>query len=159
MGHCSSIAAGIALSKPDRRVVCIDGDGAALMHLGALAINGVLGAVAELRDAEPPRRLLSNLRHVVINNGSHDSVGGQPTVGFDVHLTDIAKACGYAPIRNEAVMTASDLLSAMSDLRSREGPTFLEILVKKGNRSDLGRPTTTPVQNKEAFQAFLRGKL
>eukprot|EP00331_Platyophrya_macrostoma_P030427 CAMPEP_0176446706 /NCGR_PEP_ID=MMETSP0127-20121128/24494_1 /TAXON_ID=938130 /ORGANISM="Platyophrya macrostoma, Strain WH" /LENGTH=407 /DNA_ID=CAMNT_0017832809 /DNA_START=54 /DNA_END=1277 /DNA_ORIENTATION=+ len=157
MGHCSSIAAGIALQKPDRSVYCIDGDGAALMHMGSLAVNGGLGAVQPLDAAGNPQpTLLSNLKHVLINNGAHDSVGGQPTVGFDVSLSDVAKACGYRVVRSEPVIELGDLVEAMSELRAATGPAFLEVLVKKGNRKDLGRPTTTPIQNKEAFETFVR---
>jgi phosphonopyruvate decarboxylase len=157
MGHASSIAAGIALQKPNRSVYCIDGDGAAIMHLGSLAVNGGLAAVKAVGDgAEECAPLLSNFKHVVVNNGAHDSVGGQPTVGFDVSLTDVAKACGYKVVRSEPVLTPADALAALDELRTVQGPAFLEIIVKKGNRKDLGRPTTTPLQNKLAFQEFVQ---
>ena len=81
MGHASQIALGLALGRPERRVCCLDGDGALIMHLGALAIIGV----------EKP----ANLTHIVINNGAHDSVGGQPTAGFEIDLAAVARACGY----------------------------------------------------------------
>jgi len=140
MGHASQIALGIALEKPNRRVVCIDGDGAALMHLGALAISGTSG--------------LTNFKHVVINNGAHDSVGGQPTVGFDVSIAEASKACGYGYARS---CTDEQQLSAeLKSLFEKDEPAFLEIRVRKGNRGDLGRPTTTPEQNKDAFMAFLK---
>ncbi|MDR2343416.1 MAG: phosphonopyruvate decarboxylase, partial [Spirochaetaceae bacterium] len=84
MGHASSIALGAALARPDAAITCLDGDGAALMHLGAFASIGVLS---------PP-----NLRHIVLNNGSHDSVGGQPTVAFSIDLGAIARASGYKHI-------------------------------------------------------------
>jgi phosphonopyruvate decarboxylase len=162
MGHSSSIAAGIALQKPERNVFSLDGDGAAIMHLGSFAVNGGLGAIYPVaggeRTAENAKPLLSNLKHIVVNNGAHDSVGGQPTVGFDVSLTEIAKACGYKIIRSEPVITAGDAVAAVAALRDATGPAFLEILVKKGNRKDIGRPTTTPLQNKQAFEAFVQGK-
>jgi phosphonopyruvate decarboxylase len=141
MGHASTIALGVALSRRDRTVYCIDGDGAVLMHMGALAIVGVHGP--------------ANLRHVVINNGAHDSVGGQRTVAFAVDLGAVAAACGY-----RAVRTADDAASidrAMRELSEIAGPTMLEIRTRRGARPDLGRPKSSPVENKEAFMAFLRG--
>ena len=140
MGHASQIALGIALEKPERRVWCFDGDGAVIMHMGGLAI------VAE----KAPR----NFVHVVFNNGAHDSVGGQPTVGLDIDFCAIAKAVGY-----KATFTTDkreELFSILSAIKSIEGPVFIQVCVKKGNRKDLGRPTTTPIQNKEALMAFLK---
>ena len=142
MGHASQIALGIALAQPDRRVWCFDGDGATIMHMGSLAI------VASKKPA--------NYIHVVFNNGAHDSVGGQPTVGFKIDLTAVAKAVGYAAAFS--VSTKEDLNSQLSILNSQlqKGPILLEIKVKKGNRKDLGRPTTTPIENKEALMQFLK---
>ena len=139
MGHASQIALGIALSNKDKDVYCIDGDGALLMHLGGLAIIG---------NAEP-----KNFRHILINNGAHDSVGGQETVGFKIDTLAIAKACGY----KECYSCSSkvDLLNLSEKITNVEGPVLLEIKVKKGARKDLGRPTTTPIENKEAFMEFL----
>ncbi|MBQ2109406.1 MAG: phosphonopyruvate decarboxylase [Bacteroidales bacterium] len=150
MGHASQIALGIALERPDRRVCCFDGDGAVLMHMGSMAIVGQSGA--------------SNYVHIVFNNGAHDSVGGQPTVGLAVDLCAVARAVGYrSAVR---VSTAAELRSALPGLLSGAsagsgagsvaGPAFLEIVVRKGNRPDLGRPTTTPVQNRDAFMDFLK---
>lgn len=137
MGHASQIALGIALEKQDRRVWCFDGDGATIMHMGSMAI------VAQ----KAPR----NYIHVVFNNGAHDSVGGQPTVGLNIDLPAIAKAVGYKSVFS--VSTKEELEKSLSHLG--EAPVFLEIKVKKGNRKDLGRPTTTPIQNKEALMQFL----
>ena len=139
MGHASQIALGIALSNKDKDVYCIDGDGALLMHLGGLAIIG---------NAEP-----KNFRHILINNGAHDSVGGQETVGFKIDTLAIAKACGY----KECYSCSSkvDLLNLSEKITTVEGPVLLEIKVKKGARKDLGRPTTTPIENKESFMEFL----
>lgn len=156
MGHASSIAAGIALAKPDKPIYCLDGDGAAMMHLGAFAVNGGLGMEVNL---ESNHHLLRNMRHIVLNNGAHDSVGGQPTVGLDVGLTLIAKACGYHVIYDEPVIEMTDLIQAMADLRSYDGsngPAFLEVLVQKGHRADLGRPTIAPQECKEQFMNFLK---
>ena len=140
MGHASQIALGIAMEKQDRYVWCFDGDGAAIMHLGGLAIVASKG--------------LKNYIHVVFNNGAHDSVGGQPTVGLDIDLPAIAKAVGY----KVAISVASkeELEKQLKTFSSVEGPILLEVRVKKGNRKDLGRPTTTPIQNKEAFMNFLK---
>lgn len=139
MGHASQIALGIALERTDRKVWCFDGDGAALMHLGSMAI---------VADKAP-----SNYVHVVFNNGAHDSVGGQPTVGLKVSLTEIAKAVGY----KEAFLAtdAEELNAALKRLNDYSGPVLLEVRVHRGNRKDLGRPTTTPVQNRDALMSFL----
>ena len=139
MGHASQIALGIAMEKQDRRVWCFDGDGATIMHMGGMAI------VAQ----KAPK----NYIHVVFNNGAHDSVGGQPTVGLNIDLPRIARAVGYK--HTFSVSTKEDLVDILKDVKANEGPTFLEIKVKKGNRKDLGRPTTTPIENKEALMAFL----
>jgi putative LPS biosynthesis related phosphoenolpyruvate decarboxylase len=140
MGHSSSIALGVALEKPDRRVYCLDGDGAFIMHMGA---------VSNIGDLSP-----KNYRHVLFNNGAHESVGGQPTLGFRLDIASIAKGCGYAH-----VLTASDkegLSCALEKLSGLSGPVLLEIKVRIDSRDDLGRPTTTPVENKEHFMAFLK---
>ena len=146
MGHASQIALGIALEKQDRRVWCFDGDGASIMHMGSMAIVA----------SKAPK----NYIHVVFNNGAHDSVGGQPTVGLQIDLPAIAKAVGYKNVfsvdNKEALM--KELSTLNSQLSTIDGPVFLEIRVKKGNRKDLGRPTTTPIQNKEALMDFLKKK-
>lgn len=139
MGHASQIALGIALEKTDRRVWCFDGDGATIMHMGSMAIVA----------SKSP----SNYVHVIFNNGAHDSVGGQPTVGLRIDIPAIAKAVGYRAAYS--VDTAEGLADALKTLSEAEGPVLLEVKVKKGNRKDLGRPTTTPVQNKEALISFL----
>lgn len=140
MGHASQIALGIALMKPSRTIWCFDGDGASIMHMGSMAI------VAN----KAPR----NLVHVVFNNGAHDSVGGQPTVGLKIDLPAIARAVGYKEAYS--VDSKEALLQVLETMKSATGPIFLEVKVKKGNRKDLGRPTTTPVQNKEALMNFLK---
>ena len=140
MGHASQIALGIALEKPDRRIWCFDGDGAAIMHMGGMAI------VAEKAPA--------NFIHVVFNNGAHDSVGGQPTVGLDIDLCAIAKAVGYKAAFSTD--NKEDLAVILREAKNLDGPLFIQVCVKKGNRKDLGRPTTTPIQNKDALMAFLK---
>ena len=140
MGHASQIALGIALQKPERKVYCFDGDGATLMHMGNMAITASMNC--------------KNYVHVVFNNGAHDSVGGQPTVGLKIDLCGVAKAVGYKA--TYSVDTMEQLETILTEMKKEEGPVFLQVCVKKGNRKDLGRPTTTPVQNKEALMAFLQ---
>lgn len=144
MGHASQIALGIAMAKPDRRVWCFDGDGATIMHMGSMAIVA--------------NKAPKNYVHVVFNNGAHDSVGGQPTVGLDIDLPAVAKAVGYKTIFSVDTKDALEkhLSIINSQLSIDEYPIFLEIRVKKGNRKDLGRPTTTPIQNKDALMDFLK---
>ncbi len=139
MGHASQIALGIALAQPERRVWCFDGDGAAIMHMGSMAIVA--------------NKAPKNYVHVVFNNGAHDSVGGQPTVGLKIDLLAVAKAVGYKA--TYSVESKAELESVLAKVNSFERPALLEIKVKKGNRKDLGRPTTTPIQNKEALMNFL----
>lgn len=140
MGHASQIALGIALQQPERTVAVFDGDGAVIMHMGGLSIIGSLGP--------------ENLCHFVFNNGAHDSVGGQPTVGFQIDIPQIASACGYRSAFS--VGDESQLRAALDILPRLPKPCLIEIKVKKGSRDDLGRPTTTPQENKQALMQFLR---
>lgn len=140
MGHASQIALGIALAQPERRVWCFDGDGAAIMHMGSMAIVA--------------NKTPKNYVHVVFNNGAHDSVGGQPTVGLRIDLPAVAKAVGYKA--TYSIDSKAELESVLAKVNNFESPALLEIKVKKGNRKDLGRPTTTPIQNKEALMEFLK---
>ena len=140
MGHASQIALGIALEKNDRRVWCLDGDGAAIMHTGSMAIVG----------GKRP----ANYMHVIFNNGAHDSVGGQPTVGLGIDFPALAKAVGYRQAYRAD--SRDELESILARCKDEEGPLLIEVRVKKGCRKDLGRPTTTPVQNKEAFMEGVR---
>ena len=135
MGHASSIAAGIALGRPEKKVICIDGDGALLMHMGAV---GVIG-----------QSNLPNFIHIVLNNGAHDSVGGQPTVGLDINLPKIAKACGYKV--TSSVSEERDIIDELLRMNGEKGPSFLEVKIGKGSRPNLGRPISTPLENKQSF--------
>ncbi len=140
MGHSSSIALGVAINKPDKRIWCIDGDGAALMHMGSLAVIG----------ANKP----TNFVHIVINNGSHETVGGMPTVAGDIDFVGIAKACGYpnaVSLDNEV-----DLNKALETAKKSNKLCFIEIKSALGARVDLGRPTTTTIENKQAFMEYLQ---
>src|SRR5690606_38496166 len=134
-----SIAMGLARARPERLVVCLDGDGSVIMHMGAMAVIG---------NAQLP-----NIVHVVINNGSHDSVGGQPTVGHSIDLPAIARACGYRAAAS--VKTAEEAARRLDELRVDRGPALLEVKVKKGARADLGRPATTPLENRDALMKGL----
>ena len=140
MGHSSSIALGVALQKPNVRVWCVDGDGAVLMHMGAMA---VLGANAP-----------ENLIHVVINNGAHETVGGMPTVAAKIDLVTIAKACGYP----YAVMVDNfaDLDRELETAKNRNMLSLIEVKCSIGAREDLGRPTTTALENKQNFMEYLK---
>lgn len=139
MGHASQIALGIALEKTDRKVWCFDGDGATIMHMGSMAVTA----------SKAPK----NYVHVIFNNGAHDSVGGQPTVGLKIDIPAVAKAVGYKDA--VSVDSRETLDSVLESVKNAEGPVLLEVKVKKGNRKDLGRPTTTPIENKNALMKFL----
>ena len=140
MGHSSSIALGIALHKPERKVWCIDGDGAVLMHMGSLAVLGRY---------RPP-----NMVHIVINNEAHESVGGMPTVADGLDLAGVARACGYP----YAVCADSPdgLDRELEAAAGRSGLSFIEVRAAVGARGDLGRPISTPLENKINFMRFLR---
>ena len=140
MGHSSSIALGIALQRPEKRIWCIDGDGAALMHMGAMAVAGTTGC--------------GNLIHVLINNEAHESVGGLPTAGDQVDFVAVAKACGYA--RTVSVADEAALREALSGAAAGRESCFIEVKCAIGSREDLGRPTQSTIENKNAFISYLR---
>ena len=132
----------ISLEKPERRVFCLDGDGAFIMHMGSIAIIG--------------ERAPKNFYHVVLNNGAHDSVGGQRTAGFAIDMVAIARACGYK--RALRAETEEEMKNYMRQLVEAEGPALLEIRVCKGSRKDLGRPSIAPGEAKKIFMKFLAPK-
>ncbi len=139
MGHSSSIALGIALQRPEKKVWVIDGDGAALMHMGAMAVIGATGP--------------KNLVHVVINNGAHETVGGMPTAAGKIDLVKIAEGCGYPNAVRVDSFEALD--AALEEARENDGLSLVEVKCAIGARDDLGRPTTTAKENKENFMACL----
>ena len=139
MGHTSQIALGIARSKPDKQVYCFDGDGAAIMHMGALGIIGSSRA--------------KNFKHIIFNNGCHDSVGGQPTCGFAISFTDIARACGYTLALQ--AKTEDEVKKKIQLLKLADGPAMLEIIVKKGARDNLERPKILLKEQKIKFMGHL----
>ncbi len=139
MGHTSQIALGVALEQKNRKVYCIDGDGSLLMHMGGMATIGALAP--------------SNLIHIVINNGAHESVGGQGTGAFKIDLPAIAKATNYKTAA--CVVDSANLTQALQALEKNEGPHFLEVRTKQGSRPELGRPKSTPLENKQQFMKAL----
>ena len=141
MGHSSSIAMGVAMETTNRKVYCLDGDGALLMHLGALTLQS--------------RCRLKNFIHIVLNNGAHDSVGGQQTVGLHVDLCAIAIASGY--VNAMSVDTKTSLQSVLDKILDADGPSFVEVKVNCGSRPDLGRPSGTTIDNRDGFQSFCKG--
>ena len=142
MGHASQIALGIALNKPNRKVICIDGDGAVLMHMGGFSIIGT----------QAPKNFL----HIVVNNGAHESVGGQPTIAFNIDIPKIAKANNYKyAIR---VSTTDELKNALKSINTNSYPAIIEVMTRIGSRDNLGRPTIKPVDNKTDFMKNLAKK-
>lgn len=140
MGHSSSIALGVAINKPEQRIWCVDGDGAVLMHMGSMAVLG----------SNKPK----NLIHVVINNGAHETVGGMPTVAADIDLVGVAKACGYPYA--VSVNSFDELDAELEAAKGRGELSLIEVKCSIGAREDLGRPTTTALENKQNFMEYLK---
>lgn len=140
MGHASSIALGVALNMPGKKIWCIDGDGAMLMHMGAMAVIG----------AQRP----DNLVHIVINNSAHETVGGMPTVAGQMDIVAIARACGYPYA--VSVDNFADLDEELEKAKKESGLRLIEVKSSIGARADLGRPTTTALENRQNFMAYLQ---
>ena len=139
MGHSSSIALGVAINKPNQKIWCIDGDGAVLMHMGSMAVIG----------ANKPK----NLIHIVINNGAHETVGGMPTVAGSIDVVGVAKACGYP--HAVRVENFDDLDRELEASKNRNELSLIEVKSSLGARENLGRPTTTALENKQNFMEYL----
>lgn len=140
MGHASAIALGVAINKPNTRIWCIDGDGAVLMHMGSMAVVG----------SNKPK----NLIHIVINNSAHETVGGMPTVAGQIDLVTIARACGYPnAVRVDSFEALDHELEAA---KNKDELSFIEVKSSLGARDNLGRPTTTALENKIAFMDYLK---
>jgi len=139
MGHANQIALGIALKKKNRTVYCFDGDGAALMHTGGMGIIGSYKA--------------ANFKHILFNNGSHESVGGQPTIGLEINMAPIAEGFKYKTIFQASCL--EDINAQMPQIKAMDGPILLEIKIASSSRTDLGRPTISPKDNKIDFMRFL----
>ncbi len=140
MGHSSSIALGIALNKPNTKIWCIDGDGAVLMHMGAMAVLG----------ANKPE----NMVHIIINNGAHETVGGMPTVASNIDFVALARACGYP--NAITVDFFSELDKELVVAKNRNQLSLIEVKCSIGARDNLGRPTTTALENKQNFMGYLK---
>lgn len=142
MGHASMIALGIAKKRPEEKIMCIDGDGAALMHMGALAFIS----------SQSPE----NFVHIIINNQSHESVGAMPTGCQKVNFSELAKNVGYSwTIR---VSTLEELTKVLHNIDEQRGPILVEVLVSLDSRADLGRPRESARENKEAFMEYILKK-
>lgn len=135
MGHASQIALGIAMSAPQRRIFCLDGDGAVIMHMGSLAIIGT--------------RASANFRHIILNNGAHASVGNQPTAGFSISFSQIALGCGYKSA--QSFDNEVELLAYLPRFLSQPGPSLIELKISLEVRKNLRRPPTAPITNKINF--------
>lgn len=140
MGHASSIGIGLAAAQPHRPCYVCDGDGATLMHMSGMATVGSRG--------------FPNYNHILINNHAHESTGAQPTGSANIDFNGIAKACGYRNV--QTATTEEELYSALQTMDPLNGPNFLEVKTRPGARKELGRPTSTPLQNKKELMAFLR---
>lgn len=140
MGHAATIALGIAINKPEQKIWCIDGDGAAIMHMGAMAVIG----------ANAPK----NLVHILINNEAHETVGGLPTVAKSIDMTGVAKSCKYPYAIS--VDTFEDFDRELAAAKTRNELSFIEVKCSIGARKDLGRPTTTAIENKTEFMKYLK---
>jgi phosphonopyruvate decarboxylase len=139
MGHCSQIALGVALQKPNKKIYCIDGDGSSIMHMGSFATTGRLAP--------------KNFVHILINNGAHESVGGQPTGAFEIDWGNVVKSCGYKSVLK--VDDPASLQATVTKAASMEGPVLVEVRTTQGSRKDLGRPKSTPLENKKQFMKAL----
>ena len=140
MGHASSIALGVSIVKRDRKIICLDGDGALLMHMGALPIIGSISP--------------SNFLHIILNNFSHESVGGQATVASIMDFQKLSEASNYKNYRK--AKNIKELDRAWHKINYLDGPSMLEIIIESSSREDLGRPTSSPIKNKESFMQFLK---
>jgi len=137
MGHTSSIALGMSLNTK-KNVYCVDGDGSFIMHMGSSAITSL-----NARD---------NFKYILINNGAHESVGGQPTVAFNIEVEKILEAVGYKDVYKAS--TCEEIKECLEKMKDRKA--CLVIYTKEGSREDLGRPTKTPIENKEAIMKELQ---
>ena len=139
MGHASSIALGVALEKPDRNVFCLEGDGSFIMHEGVI---GVIGS-----------KNLNNYKHIVFNNEAHDSVGGWPTVASNINITKVAFYSGYKKIYS--VSSKNELINVLPEFILNNSLSILEIKVKCGAKSNLGRPKESTYECKKNFMKNL----
>ena len=135
MGHASMIALGMAAAREDKTIVCVEGDGAALMHMGNMALVA----------SEKPK----NMYHIIINNQAHESVGAMPTDCQQISFAEVAKALGYQEARR--INSLEEIEEIGKDIQTKQGPLFYEIMVGLGSRADLCRPKEAARENKEVF--------
>ena len=139
MGHANQIALGVALAQSNKKIYCFDGDGALIMHCGSIGIIG----------AQKPK----NLKHIIFNNGAHDSVGGQPTIALDIEIQKIALGFRYNKVFQ--ISLSKELDKEFNKFKKTDGPCLMEVFVNKGARKELGRPTLSPIDNKKDFMKKL----
>lgn len=139
MGHASMIALGVAGEQKDRKVICVDGDGATLMHMGSLAFVA----------SQAPE----NLYHVVINNQAHESVGAMPTGCMNIPIAEVARTVGYK--YTTRITTMEQLQEIQNVIETKQGPCLFEVMVGLDSRADLGRPKESARENKESFMKYL----
>jgi phosphonopyruvate decarboxylase len=139
MGCIGSFGLGLALTKPDKDIVVIDGDGSLLMRMGSLATNGYYHP--------------TNLIHILLDNNTHDSTGGQSTVSHNTHFVEIAASCGYAS--SIYVHNLEELRASLREWKNTKGLTFLYMKIAKGSKEHLGRPKIKPHEVKERLRYFL----
>jgi len=142
MGHCSSIGLGLSISNKDNNVLILDGDGSVLMHMGSMAINGCNGC--------------KNFKHIIFNNGAHDSVGGQKTEGFNINFENIASGCNYNIITCNDYNSEEEIVTCLERLLKNDGPILLELRCKKGARTNLGRPENFKTMKEDFFNEWLK---
>lgn len=138
MGHAGMIAFGIAQQRKDRQVYCIEGDGAVLMHMGELVFLG--------------KQQPENFIHICLNNDAHESVGGMPTGVAGQNFFEIARACGYPYAA--CIDSLRELKVELEKIRKMKKAAFLEVKVKLGARTDLGRPKESAVENRNNFMTY-----
>lgn len=139
MGHASQIALGISMNKPETKIICLDGDGSLLMHMGALASIADSGC--------------KNYYYILLNNSVHDSVGGQPIGAKAINFLKIAESSGFNALFK---IDNPEQLMNLESCFEKEVPVFIEIMIKPGFPSDLIRPNKSPQENKAEFEKFLQ---
>lgn len=139
MGCISSMALGLAMANPSKKSVAIDGDGAALMRMGNLGTNGYYHP--------------DNLLHILLDNNTHDSTGGQATISQNIDFAMVAHATGY-PVAIK-VNTIDELREELNNWSANPKATFIHLRIAKGSPKELGRPTIKPFEVKERLMNFL----
>ncbi|SES35000.1 phosphonopyruvate decarboxylase [Psychrobacillus sp. OK032] len=139
MGCVSSLGLGLALTRKELDIVVIDGDGSLLMRMGSLATNGCY---------QP-----ENMLHILLDNNTHDSTGGQSTVAHNVNFVDIAAACGYE--KSSYIHSLDELENRIQGWKETKGLTFLYVKIAKGSTPNLGRPKILPSEVKTRLRKFI----